>query len=81
MQTQSKYRNELIKELQDVPEEDMPKLLEIVHYLKAGMKKSKRSMKIKKGKDPLFELSSIAVETGIEDLAENHDHYLYGVSK
>ncbi len=81
MQLQSKYKDELIKELQDVPEEDMPKLLEIVHYLKTGMKKSKKAVKVKKGKDPLFDLDSIAVETGIKDLAENHDYYLYGVSK
>ena len=81
MKLQSKYKDELIKELQDVPEEDIPKLLEIVHYLKTGMKKSKKGVKVKKGKDPLFDLGSIAVETGIKDLAENHDYYLYGVSK
>jgi hypothetical protein len=28
-----------------VPEEDMPKLLEIVHYLQTRMKKSKKSSK------------------------------------
>ncbi len=81
MPSQSKYKDEILKELQDMPDEDMPKLLEIVHYLKAGMKTSRRRAKAKKGKDPLFGLSSIAVETGIKDLAENHDHYLYGVSK
>ena len=26
-------------------------------------------------------ISEIAVDTGIEDFAENHDHYLYGISK
>ncbi len=81
MSTQTKYKDEIIKELQDVPDEDMPKLLEIIHYLKAGMKKSKKISKVKKGKDPLFDLKDIAVETGIKDLAEHHDHYLYGVSK
>lgn len=81
MQTQTKYKDEIIKELQDMPVEDMPKLLEIIHYLKTGMKESKKKEKVRKGKDPLFGLRDIAVETGIKDLAEHHDHYLYGVPK
>ena len=31
--------------------------------------------------DPAFNLSSLAVETGIPDLATEHDHYLYGKTK
>jgi len=81
MHLQHKYKEDVIKELHDIPDEDMPKLLEILHYLKTGMKESKKKVKIKKGRDPLLTLDNIAVETGIKDLAENHDHYLYGVSK
>jgi len=29
--------------------------------------------------DPLFTLHKYAIETGIKDLAQNHNHYLYGV--
>jgi hypothetical protein len=81
MQAQTKYMKEILRELQDMPDEDMPKLLEIIHYLKAGIKESRKTAKVKKGRDPLFNLKDIAVETGIKDLAEHHDHYLYGVSK
>ncbi|MDL1977909.1 MAG: hypothetical protein LWX52_07415 [Deltaproteobacteria bacterium] len=81
MNPQTKYKDEIIKELQDIPDEDMPKLLEIVHYLKTGMKESRKKVRVKKSKDPLFDLRNIAVETGIKELAEHHDHYLYGVSK
>jgi len=81
MSSQTKYKDEIIKELQDIPDEDMPKLLEIIHYLKTGMKESRKKVRVKKGRDPLFDLRNIAVETGIKDLAEHHDHYLYGVSK
>ncbi|MGM0454125.1 MAG: hypothetical protein ACQERN_13265 [Thermodesulfobacteriota bacterium] len=28
-----------------------------------------------------LDIEEIAVDTGIEDFAENHDHYLYGISK
>jgi hypothetical protein len=81
MQSQTKYREEIVRELQDIPDEDMPKLLEIIHYLKTGMIMSKKKVKTKKGRDPLLDLKNMAVETGIKDLAEHHDHYLYGVPK
>jgi len=45
------------------------------------MRKSNKKVKVKKQKDPLWDLKKIAVETGIKDLAEHHDHYLYGVCK
>jgi hypothetical protein len=81
MNSQTKYKDEIIKELQDIPDEDMPKLLEMIQCLKAGMKESRKKVRVKKGKDPLFDLRNIAVETGIKDLAEHHNHYLYGVPK
>lgn len=31
--------------------------------------------------DSAFDLASLAVKTGITDLATNHDHYLYGMPK
>jgi hypothetical protein len=31
--------------------------------------------------DPLLEMTALAVETGISDLATNVDHYLYGHPK
>lgn len=33
----------------------------------------------KGAKDPLFTLDKLAIETGIKDLAQHHDHYLYGL--
>jgi len=32
-------------------------------------------------RDPAFDISSLAVTTGITDLAEEHDHYLHGLPK
>lgn len=31
------------------------------------------------GDDPLVRIHELAVETGIKDLAQHHDHYLYGL--
>ena len=81
MHLQIKYKEEIIKELENVPAENLPKLLEMVHYLKKCIRKSKKKVKTKKDRDPLYDLGSIAVKTGIKDLAENHDYYLYGVQK
>ena len=36
---------------------------------------------LKKHKNVLSKLIHIAEDLGIEDLAENHDHYLYGSEK
>ena len=81
MQTQTKYKDRIIEELKDIPDEDMPKLFEIIHYIKTGLKESRKKVRVKKGRDPLFDLKDIAVETGIKDLAEHHDYYLYRVTK
>jgi len=32
-------------------------------------------------KDPLFDLASLSLETGVSDLAVEHNHYLYGTPK
>ena len=81
MRPQTKYKEDIIEELRDIPDGDMPKVLEIIHYLKTGIKESRKRVKVKKGRDPLFDLRNIAVETGIKDLAGHHDYYLYGVPK
>lgn len=81
MQPQTKYKDEIIKELQDTPDEEMPRFLEMIHYLKIGIKESKKEVKTENKRDPLFDLKNIAIETGIKDLAEHHDYYLYGAPK
>jgi hypothetical protein len=60
----------LIKDIEDI-------------FLKKGIN-SEIKYQLKEDKiDPWDEidLSEIAIDTGIEDFAENHDHYLYGQPK
>jgi len=59
----------------------MPNLLDIIHYLKEGILSDRKKKEIKESSESLLNLEDIAVETGISDLAEHHDHYLYGVPK
>jgi hypothetical protein len=58
----------------------------------AGLKKNKRYLikiesDLRKSEineftsDPAYDLSALAVKTGISDLALEHDHYLYGLPK
>ena len=45
----------------------------------AGEFPARRSFQKPGVQDPLLTLPELAIETGIKDLAQNHDHYLYGV--
>jgi len=85
MNTKLKYEQRIIEEIQDLPEEEIPKLLDMLHYLKEGIlsdRKKKEAKDIANDMgDPLLDLEDIAIETGIPDLAQHHDHYLYGVPK
>ncbi|MEA3475405.1 MAG: hypothetical protein U9R23_03020 [Candidatus Cloacimonadota bacterium] len=50
----------------------------MIHYLKIGILINRVK---KKEIEPLLDIDDIAIETGISDLAENYDYYLYGVQK
>jgi hypothetical protein len=76
----AKFKDAIMKELEDMPDDEIPKLIELISDLKADLKAGKKE-KMNKGRDPLFGLREIAVETGIKDLAENHDRYLYGAEE
>ena len=68
MNSQTKYKDEIIKELQDMPDEDMLKLLEIIHCLKTGMKENR-----KKVRGYVFEIGKIAFEDKAKNLLENDE--------
>lgn len=52
-------------------------------FIKEGINSEIKSKLNENKIDPWDEInfSEIAVDTGIEDFAENHDHYLYGTPK
>lgn len=45
-----------------------------------GREPSRPSVERPTAEDPLLAIHQLAVETGIKDLAEHHDRYLYGLT-
>jgi len=75
------YNFALAELLRTIEEADLEKALE--PYLKKSEpeKKAKTEKDDETWRDFLENIDKYAVETGIKDLAENHDHYLYGTPK
>lgn len=74
-------RKQLIKEIEELPLDAQEKVLKLIHFVKEEILVSREKIAIEKKKNALSDVDLIAIETGIDDLAEHHDQYLYGVSK
>ena len=71
----------LLNELQDLPPEAQEKILKFVLFVKKELLVAKKGKTRKKAANALRDVDKFAVDTGISDLATQHDHYLYGVPK
>ena len=74
-------REELAKEIEDLPPETQEKVLRLIRVIKGETVMSRKRRAGPKRNNALVEVDEIAIETGIPDLASQHDHYLYGVPK
>ena len=74
-------KQQLINELEGLPQEAQKKILKLVHFLKREILTSSETKPGRKRVNALLEVDSLSIETGIADLAAQHDHYLYGVPK
>ena len=72
-------KKQLIREIEDLPDELQEKMLKMVHFMKKEILPPKR--KIVKKANALLDVDKITIDTGITDLSYQHDHYLYGVPK
>jgi len=75
------FKQQLIKEIEDLPLDVQEKVLKLVHFVKEEILVLREKISTEKKRNALADVDMIAIETGIQDLAEHHDHYLYGVSK
>lgn len=74
-------KQQLMKEIEDLPLDAQEKVLKLVHFVKEEILVLREKIFTEKKGNALADVDKIAIETGIQDLAEHHDHYLYGVSK
>lgn len=74
-------KQQLIKEVEEMPDEIQEKVLKLVHFIKEEILVEPPKKKRPKRKLTFANLEDIAIDTGISDLASQHDHYLYGVPK
>lgn len=77
----TKVKQQLIKEIEEMPDELQEKVLKLVHFIKEEILVEPPKKKRPKRKLTFSNLEDIAIDTGISDLASQHDHYLYGVPK
>ncbi len=76
MTANTKIKQQIYQIIESLPAEQLPKLLNFVNAL---LKPAKPASKTNVA--PIYQIHEHAVDTGIPDLAAEHDHYLYGVSK
>lgn len=72
-------KKQLIREIEDLPDELQEKMLKMMHFMKKEILAPKK--KISKQANALLDIDKITIDTGITDLSYQHDHYLYGVPK
>ncbi len=69
--------DEICETLRGLPEKQLDEVLHFVHELESA-----KEITVPSGTAaPLYSIHSLAVKTGIPDLAHQHDHYLYGLEK
>jgi len=72
-------KQQLIKEVEDLPAELQVKMLKLLHFMKEEFIAPKK--RISKRASALLDIDKLTIDTGISDLSYQHDHYLYGVPK
>lgn len=70
--------DELCDTIRGLPEEQLDQVLRLLHDLE---QKRSEGSSAPEAVVPLYRVHSAAVRTGIPDLAQQHDHYLYGLDK
>jgi len=79
MRTKCRYEDKILEELKEIPVVKLPVVLKFIHLLKNEFLSIPTTME--KQTNALLDVDDFAIETGITDLAKNHDYYLYGVER
>jgi hypothetical protein len=76
MSVQHPTVDELCESLRGLPEDQLDQVMGFLRDLARDREEDALS-----GVAPLYRVHTAAVRTGIPDLADQHDHYLYGLAK
>lgn len=76
MTTETNVKKQIYQIIETLPVERLPDLL---HFLKQFLQPSKSEQV--PNIPPIYQIHHQAVDTGVPDLAAQHDRYLYGTSK
>ena len=76
MRTDTKIKQQIYQLIEMLPVERLPALLRFLKPLVSSDDITSLDQAA-----PIYQFHQHAVDTGISDLAANHGHYLYGVSK
>jgi len=68
---------QICETIHNLPEEQLSEVLRFVQALEGVGELDA----IDENVAPLYRIHTVAVKTGISDLAHQHDHYLYGIEK
>lgn len=76
MTTETKIKKQIYQIIESLPVEQLPDLLRFLTQLLQRTKSETTA-----GPAPIYQIHQHAIDTGIPDLAAQHDHYLYAASK
>jgi hypothetical protein len=78
-------RQDVIELVEQLPEQQLPIVADFIHSIMLPLEvengSNKDQKELSQEQKELLDLLNYTVETGITDLARNHDHYLYGLPK
>ncbi|MDM8530169.1 hypothetical protein QUF63_03295 [Anaerolineales bacterium HSG25] len=77
MTTKIMLKKQIYTLIESLSVEHLTKLLQFLKELLQPDNKSSLSAPVA----PIYQLHHHAIDTGVPDLAENHDHYLYGITQ
>lgn len=78
MTTDVETKQQIYQMIERLPGERLPELLRLLGQFSQP---AKSDSPVDATVPPIYRVSQYAVDTGIPDLAAQHDHYLYGTEK
>ncbi len=76
MTSETTAKNQIYQIIESIPMERLPDLLCMIRQFMQSVKSGPTA-----NAAPIYQIHHHAVDTGISDLAAQHDHYLYGTAK